>query len=553
MIKKEIMEKTKAEYARWVANTQGDQEIREELLKLKENQDELMDSFYTNLKFGTSGLRGIIGPGTNRINSYVIKRASQGLANYLKNNYGGRLSVVIAYDTRLKSKEFAEQTAKVFKGNGIDVYIFPEIAPVSVLSYGIRRLNATMGIMITASHNPKMFNGYKVYNKYGYQITGEEPNKILEEINKLDYFQDVSESSAGIHFVSDDIVMEFKDKVISFFESNKECGYLNDLNIIYTPLNGTGMQYVSDVFDSTGLNNFRIVESEKEPDENFSTCPVPNPEKITAYNEGFKALDKVNGDLIIATDPDCDRIGAALYHDDMKLLLTGNQLGVLILDFLCQTKKPRKGQLVFKSIVTTPLIDKIAEDYGLEVTTSLTGFKYIGESITNLEKNGKLDKFYFAMEESNGYLFDPFIRDKDGVSGAVITAQMAALYKSQGKTLVDRLHEIYAKYGNCIDKTRNYFFEGPMGEETMSKIMNAFRYEINSNIGDFNIVSKIDYMEQDLLPKENVIGFLLDNGTYFIIRPSGTESKIKVYLFESNNSAQVEKSIKVVIDEASHL
>lgn len=552
MISNEIYDLAKAEYARWLANTEYDEETHEELLKLGDNKEELTDSFYANLKFGTSGLRGIIGPGTNRINSYVIRRVTQGLSNYLKKTYKNP-SVVLAYDTRKGSKEFANQAAKVLRGNKIEVYIFPEIAPVSVLSYAIRRLNTTMGIMITASHNPKIFNGYKVYNKDGYQIVGDEPKKILDEISRVDFFENILESEDGIHFVGSNIRSEFTDKIASLSFMKSKQGILNDLELIYTPLNGTGMRYVSDVFDKIGMKNFKIVPAEKDPDINFATCPFPNPEKITAYNESFKMLDKTSGDLIIATDPDCDRIGACIYHDDMKVLLTGNQLGVLMLDFMCHMRPPEKGQYVFKSVVTTPLIDKIAEDYGLCVKDSLTGFKYIGESITNLEQNDNLDSFYFGMEESNGYLFDSFIRDKDGVSGAMLTAEMTAFHKAQGKTLIDRLHEIYENYGVCIDKTRNYFFEGPEGKNIMENIMKTFRNKVNDEIGNRKIVSKLDYMNQEELPREDVIRFVLDNETCFIIRPSGTEAKIKVYLFERDRSAKTEVAIKELIDEASQL
>ena len=457
MLNNEIYENARHEYARWLANTEDDKETYEELLALGNNEEELIDSFYTNLKFGTSGLRGIIGPGTNRINQLVIRRITQGLANYLNKNYQ-EPSVVIAYDSRKKSKVFAEETARVLRGNNLEVYIYPEIAPVPLLSYSITHLNCTMGIMITASHNPKIFNGYKVYNNHGYQIVGDVPRLILEEINRLDYFDEIKSKDTGIHYIGSHIPTGFVEDIKKMSLVGGRKGQLKDLKIVYTPLNGAGSRYVQRVFDEIGMRNYKVVEVQEKPDENFSTCPVPNPEKITAYNEAFKTLDKVKGDLIIATDPDCDRIGAALYNGDMKVLLTGNQLGVLIFDYMCHLKQPKKGQIVIKSIVTTPLIEKIAASYSLRVINTLTGFKYIGEIITYLEAEGRLDEFYFGLEESNGYLMSPFIRDKDGVSGAMITAEMAAFHKAQGKNLMERLYEIYDEYGLCIDKTRNYFF-----------------------------------------------------------------------------------------------
>ena len=291
-----------------------------------------------------------------------------------------------------------------------------------------------------------------------------------------------------------------------------------------------------------------MTSSQELPDENFTTCPAPNPEKITAYSEGFRTLDRVKGDLIIATDPDCDRVGVSIYHDGMKVLLTGNQLGVLMLDYLCQVKPPREKQFIIKSVVTTPLADRVAEHYGLKVINTLTGFKYIGEIITGLEREHRTEEYYFGFEESNSYLIDPFIRDKDGVSAAMLCVCMAAYYKKRGIDLVDRLRRIYKENGLCIDKTRNYFFEGPYGSAVMDMVMDFFRYKVTDTLGGRVIAEKTDFLGETGLPKTNMVRFVLENGTQCIIRPSGTEAKIKVYYFETESEAELEQSVKDMIE-----
>lgn len=625
MKKNKIREYATTEYYRWLdaAEKAGDSQLIHELEELANDPEELIDAFCGDLRFGTSGIRGIIGAGTNRMNEYVVRRTTQGLANYLNGltarpnggagghnedmlqamntGYDGSMStghgneivgfpapngndnpttndstdvtgngkllnstpsIVIAYDTRCKSMVFAEETAKVLRGNGIEVYLFDELATVSLLSYATKTLGCTMGIMITASHNPKIFNGYKVYNSDGYQIVGSVPDDILAEIDKLDFFSDIHTSEDGIKTVPKEIAEGFIEKITSFslLTSEEDKRILNDLKVVYTPLNGTGCHYVTEVLKRIGYNNLTFVQIQKDPDENFTTCPSPNPEKITAYNEGFKILDEVNGDILLATDPDCDRVGVCLKHNDMKVLLTGNQLGILIMDYLCQKRTPKPNQFVIRSIVSTPLIDRIAEKYGLKVVTTLTGFKYIGEIATALELENKTEDYFYAFEESNGYLIDPFIRDKDGVSAALVTIELAAYYKSQGKDLIERLREINKEFGTCQDKTRNYYFEGPFGKSIMDNIMEHFRQNINVNsatnagfdrtLGGQRIVKKTDYKDtaRTGLPKSNVLEYDLANGTKFIIRPSGTEAKIKVYYFESEASDKLENEIKNIIE-----
>ncbi|SCJ80488.1 Phosphoglucomutase [uncultured Eubacterium sp.] len=547
MNKNEIREYANSEYRRWLKKSEGDIQLLQELKQLADNEEERIDSFYTDLRFGTSGIRGIIGAGTNRMNEYVVRRTTQGLADYL-NAHCKKPSIVIAYDSRKKSKVFALETARTLRGNDIEVFLFPEIAPVSLLSYAIGRLHCSMGIMITASHNPKIFNGYKVYNQNGYQIVGEEAEQISEAIDQLDYFEGIKVSEEGISCVDQQVCDDFIAKIASFSLLSSQRNILNKLSVVYTPLNGAGNRYVRQVLSDIGFENLTMVPAQENPDENFATCPTPNPEKITAYTESFKILDQIGGDVIIATDPDSDRVGLCLLYDDMKVLLTGNQLGILIFDYLCQMRNPLPGQVVIKSIVSTPLIEKMAEKYGLQVINTLTGFKYIGELITALSDQGQEEAYFFGFEESNGYLVDPFIRDKDGVSSAMIAVEMAAYHKAQGKNLIERLLEIYEEFGTCRDKTRNYFFEGPYGAMAMKSLMNHFRREIDESIGGRRILKKKDYMKATGLPKADVVEFILEGGARFIIRPSGTEAKIKVYLFETENNTKLEKAIENIVE-----
>ncbi|MDY2959721.1 MAG: phospho-sugar mutase [Hornefia sp.] len=537
----EIRKKAENEYMRWLDNLRPDDEYYDDLQKLRDNPDECLDSFYSELAFGTSGLRGILGPGTNRINGFVIRRATQGIANYLLKNKE-KPSVVVGYDSRKGSVFYARETAAVLNGNGIKAYLFDEIVPVSLLSYGIKALGCDMGIMITASHNPKIYNGYKVYNGRGHQIVGDEPENILKEIEKIDFFSGIKYRNEGINDVPEAVSNEFIKEVLNI-STNINSDILNNLETVYTPLNGAGGSFVKKVFNLIGYSNYKVVKSQEFPDSDFKTCPQPNPEKLLAYNEAFGLLDSAGGDIIIATDPDSDRVGVALYHEGVRTLITGNQLGILLLDYLCHIRPPGDNQKVYKSIVTSPLVDRISSKFNLEVVETLTGFKYIGETIASLEDNNSLDEYYFGFEESNGYLAKPFISDKDGVSSAMLALEMAAFHKAFGKDLIDRLGEIYEEYGNYFDKTRNYVFNGAVGKFTMDKIMNHFRKNINESIGGVKIAKKIDYMSDTSLPKSDVIGYILENGCSLFIRPSGTEAKIKIYSYETGDLTSVERDI----------
>lgn len=543
----EITRNAEREYIRWSEQIREGDEYYEEYRALVDNPEELTDSFYCHLTFGTSGMRGLLGPGPNRINGIVIRRASAGLANYMNHRFRSP-SAVISYDSRAGSAYYARETARVLNGSGIRTWIFRELTPVSCLSYAIRTLKCDMGVMITASHNPKIYNGYKVYNSEGYQIVGEEPESILNEIEKIDFFDAIPYNDDGVLTVDPEIGKDFV-RSITALSTRIEPDRLNQLKTIYTPLNGAGRKYVRQVFQSIGYKNFEIVRTQEYPDENFPTCPQPNPEKILAFNEAFRRADIAGGDLLIATDPDSDRVGAALYHEGMRTLLTGNQLGVLLLDYLCHIRPPRPGQIVAKSIVTSPLGERIAERYGMKVVNTLTGFKYIGDLIRRLREEGRPKDFYFGFEESNGYLLSPFISEKDGVSSAMLIVEMAAFHKSYGKDPVDRLNELYEEYGICVDKIRNYYFQGVRGRIAMEKIMEYFRGEIGDSIGGRRILRKIDYMEDTGLPRADVVQFWLENGSTLAIRPSGTESKMKIYSFETEDFTSVEREIIRIIEK----
>lgn len=544
---KELAEHAQKEYERWLKETEDRPRFHREVQALEGNEEEITDAFYKPLCFGTSGLRGIMGPGTNRINEYTVRRTTQGLSNYLKKQYADP-SVVVSYDSRKRSRYFAEETAAVLNGNGIRTYIFRELTPVSVLSFAIRELGCTMGVMITASHNPKIYNGYKVYNGEGYQVIDEEPKKILEEIDCLDYFSGIQyKKDSGIQKVPQKIKESFIRRIADEWMP-PDVDMMNRLKAIYTPLNGTGARYVPAVFSSIGYQNHTIVRTQEYPDPEFTTCPAPNPEKILAYDEGFKALDQEGGDLILATDPDADRAGAALYHDGMRSILSGNQLGILMLDYLCHFRPPREDQFVVKSIATSPMVNLLAEKYGFRVINTLTGFRYIGNIVSRLKQAGQQDRFYFGFEESNSFLVSPFLCEKDGISASVLIAEVAAFHKAQGKDLVDRLNELYDEFGVCSDKQRNYVFSGAQGQETMRRIMEFFRQNTSGDFGGHKVVRRVDYLHQEGFPSADVMEYDFDDGSRLIIRPSGTESKLKVYSFETCDFSGVEREVVRIIE-----
>ena len=559
------------EYKRWENNISGSYNEHIILDNLMVNDSELYDSFYKEINFGTSGLRGIMGLGPNRMNKYVVTRATRGLSEYLKTLKPQGANVLISYDTRNHSQEFAKITARVFLDMGIDAYIFKEPTPVPVLSYAIRSTKADLGIMITASHNPKIYNGYKVYNSDGHQIVGSQADDIMKEICKWDYF-DLPDKNIKLKYVSNDISEQFMKSTMNSCDSIlNDCSisYDKSLNIIYTPLNGTGRDYVMKALKLRGFENVHIVKSQEMYDGNFPTCPVPNPEKIAAYNEAFYTLDNEEADLIIATDPDCDRVGVAMYFDGVKRILTGNQIAILLFDFICNIKqnqsyncndisdddindnilkKESKG-IAMRSVVSTALFDKIAEAHDIEVVKTLTGFKYMGQFMSEMEEAGLIDNFIFAFEESNGYLFNSELRDKDGVGAAVLIAEMAAYYKSIGISLSERLDKIYDLYGQYHDKTKNYVFKGVEGSEIIDGIMSYFRFNIKGFLGGIEVLEKIDYLYDEGNLCDNIIEFKLRDHGILIIRPSGTEPKLKAYFFGNKDTRKIESEVNAIIDK----
>jgi len=543
----ELLEKGIIEYERWLKETSDDLYMQHELAALKGNKEEIANCFCTELPFGTSGIRGIMGPGPGRLNIYVIKKITQGFANYLK-TLKRPISVVIAYDGRRFSKVFAEETAAVLSGNGVKTFIFDTITPVPVLSYSISKLECDYGIVITASHNACIFNGYKIYNADGFQLVPSETELISQEIDKCDYFSGIKRKPEEVIVIDDSIHNEYLGdalRITGTLVKNSPPA----LKIVYTPLNGAGNTLTRKLLDGLGFPNVYIVPSQENQDENFTTCKAPNPERLSAYNEAFKVLDETGSDIIIATDPDSDRVGAALIHNGTKRLLTGNQLGILMLDHLVEERPPKGSQSCYRSIVSSPLFDRLAESSGLTVKTTLTGFKYIGEAIANMMHQGSEDEFYFAFEDSNGFLISPFIRDKDGITSAAVIAAMAAKQKARGLDLIDHLEEIYADYGLLIDRSRSFTFEGIKGQETMNEIMEYIR-GLDENIGQLYIEEKTDYLYEDTgLPAADVVRFDMDDGSTLIIRPSGTEPKVKVYMFLSDPMSPIDKEIVKIFEQ----
>ena len=522
----------RAEYERWLEHTEGD--VLEELRQMDETQIE--DAFYRDLAFGTGGLRGVIGAGTNRMNVYVVAKASQGLANYL----GAGASVVIGYDSRIKSDAFARAAAGVFAANGITVYFWPELLPVPTVSFAVRRLGASAGVMVTASHNPSKYNGYKVYGPDGCQITTEAADTILSEIRALDVFTDVKSmvfedgvQTGLIRYIEEDVLTAFIEEVKAqsvLFGDEID----RDVAIVYSPLNGTGLKPVTRALKESGFTNITVVEEQRKPDGRFPTCPYPNPEIREAMELGLRYAARLNADLLLATDPDCDRCGIAVRNADGEYqLLSGNEVGLLLLDYIC-AQRVRHGRMpvhpVFvKTIVTMDLAEKIAAHYGVETVNVLTGFKFIGEVIGRLERDGREGDYIFGFEESYGYLTGSYVRDKDGVDAAFMICEMFAFYKTQGISLLEKLNELYGTYGYCLNTLHSYEFDGSAGMQKMQKIMAVFHLGLEQ-IGGRRILRTEDYSKGlKGLPASDVLKFFSEKGSV-VIRPSGTEPKLKMYI-----------------------
>ncbi len=530
------------EYLRWCEKAVADVDILEELKRLKEKDNEIQDAFFRHLTFGTGGLRGIIGAGTNRMNIYTVAMASQGLANYIIKNFPeNKRRIAIGYDSRIKSKTFSQTAASVFSANGIKVFIYRQLMPTPCLSFAVRYLDCSAGVMITASHNPSTYNGYKVYDKNGCQITSKTTADISAKIAQLDIFEDIKRTDFSealergmIEYIKDTVCEAFleeikKQSVLFGEEVNKA------LTMIYSPLNGTGLVPVTRILSEMGYVHLITVKEQEHPDGQFSTCPYPNPEVRDTMLLGIEYARKFNAGLLIATDPDCDRVGIGVRdHAGEYLLLSGNETGILLFDYICDQRKKHNRMpsdpIMIKSIVTTKLAEKIADNYGVKTINVLTGFKYIGEQICFLEERDQREQYIFGFEESYGYLSGSYVRDKDGVGAALLICEMFSYYATQGKSLLDKLNELYKRYGYYLDVMHSYIFEGASGIRKMQSVMGFFRGDITS-IGGMSIKRCLDYSDGLYgLPRANVLKFELENNCSVILRPSGTEPKIKIYI-----------------------
>lgn len=546
------------EHKRWLENATADADVAAELKDMDEVKIE--DAFYRNLAFGTGGLRGTIGAGTNRMNVYTVAKASQGLADYL-NKHFKTPSIAIGYDSRIKSDVFAKVAAAVFAANGVRVHIWPQLFPVPMVSFATRYLAASAGVMITASHNPSKYNGYKVYGADGCQITTEAAAEILAEIEKLDIFADVRSgdfeanlANGSIAYIPESVytafVGEIKNQSVLFGEKVNK-----DVAIVYSPLNGAGLKPILRVLQEMGYTNISVVKEQEQPDGNFPTCPYPNPEIKEAMALGMEYAKRCNADLLLATDPDCDRVGIAV--KDAKgeyVLLSGNETGMLLLDYICSQRvkheKMPQNPVMVKTIVTMDMGERIAANYGVKTVNVLTGFKFIGEQIGLLEKQGREDAYIFGFEESYGYLTGGYVRDKDGVDGAYMICEMFSYYATHGISLLDKLNELYAKYGYCLNTLHSYEFEGSAGFSKMQEIMKAFREGVEA-FGGKKVLKVLDYAQGlDGLPKSDVLKYLLEDNCSVVVRPSGTEPKLKTYISVSadSKSAAMEQEKRFVQD-----
>lgn len=522
----------KQKYDIWLEKV-TDEELKSELYAIKNNREEIENKFYRDLAFGTGGMRGVIGVGTNCLNIYTIARATRGIANFMLKN--GLKTAAISRDSRLKSDLFASISANVFSKAGIITYVCDDIMPTPFLSYMTRECKADVGVMITASHNPSRYNGYKVYGPDGCQLTGASADAISSEIEKAEFFDfDIDGDERFIRHIGEDLIKKYLSQVYDLgFDSAK------GINIVYTPLNGCGYKLVPRILDMVGAE-YTLVKAQSQPDGNFPTCPYPNPEKAEALKLGLEKCKQTNADLLIATDLDCDRVGIAVKHRGEYILLTGNETGILLTDYLFAKRKEANKlsdrPLVVRTVVTTSMIDKIASEYGAEVRVVLTGFKYIGSVIAELEKAGRLGDFVIGFEESYGYLFGTFVRDKDGVMASMLIAEMAAYYSKQGLTLVDRLNYLYSKHGKYAHKLVSYEFDGAAGNKKISEIMRKLRQMKPDLIGGKKVKSIKDYAPGiDGLPKSDVLKFDFEDGASLVARPSGTEALIKFYIGVAGN------------------
>lgn len=525
-------------YQRWRERVR-DPELSAELTAIAGDDSAIEDRFYRELEFGTGGLRSVLGAGSNRMNLYTVAKATQGYSNYMK-KLDQTPSVAIAYDSRIHSDLFARTTAAVFAANGIRVYVYPRLMPTPALSFAVRDLHCGGGVVITASHNPARYNGYKVYGPDGCQITTQAAKAIQGEIDQVDPFVDVrwsdfeEELAKGtISYIGEDTVKRYLRAVgtVSVLPADVP----RDVAIVYTPLNGTGISCVPRCLEEHGFTNITIPEEQRNPDGNFPTCPYPNPEVREALTVGLDWAERTGSELLLATDPDCDRVGAAVRTAEGYTLISGNEMGVLLLDFICKMRRENgtmpQNPVAVKTVVTAPMAARVAERYGVELIDVLTGFKFIGERIGLLEQKGEAERYIFGFEESYGYLSGSFVRDKDAVNASLLICEMFAYYRARGRTLADVLNRLNQTYGYYESRLQSFTFEGSSGFARMQSLMNGLRGAPFEEIAGFPVEKRVDYLTEETgLPKSNVLRYVLAGGPEVTVRPSGTEPKLKVYL-----------------------
>lgn len=552
-------------YQQWLECATEDADLQKELKEIAGDDAAISDRFYRDLEFGTGGLRGVIGAGTYRMNIYTVRRATQGLANYVSSAFENP-SVAISYDSRIKSDVFAKAAAEVLAANGIHVYIYTELMPTPMLSYAVRAQKCSAGIMVTASHNPAKYNGYKAYGSDGCQMTIEAADAVLAQINALDMFQDVKHvdfdqavAEGTISYTPQSVIDAYYADVLKQ-SLNPELCAKSGLKIVYTPLNGTGNKPVRHILSAIGIQDVTVVPEQENPDGNFTTCPYPNPEIREALECGLKLCRKVKPDLLLATDPDADRVGIAVPDGDDYALFTGNEVGAMLLEYICSQRTEKgtmpKNPIAVKTIVTTDIVNAIAKAYGVEVIDVLTGFKFIGEQIGFLEEKGEEDRYIFGFEESYGYLAGSYVRDKDAVVASMLICEMAAYYRTKGISMIEARKNMYEKYGVYVHSQHSFTFEGESGMIKMQEIMTKLRSEHPTEIDGLKVVQFDDYQvsvsknletgetSEITLPKSNVLAFTLEEGAKVVIRPSGTEPKIKAYYTtkaDTNEAAEAKK------------
>ena len=529
------------DYQRWCSTSLEDPNLTRELKEIAGQEDQIKERFAVALKFGTAGLRGILGAGSNRMNIYVVRQATQGLANWVKTQGGSQL-VAISYDSRINSDVFAKEAACVLAANGIKVRIYDALMPVPALSFATRYYHANAGIMITASHNPAKYNGYKAYGPDGCQMTDDAAAVVYAQIQKTDILTGAAwmpfeegKAKGLIAYVGEDCKEALYDAIKARSVRPGLCRTAG-LKLVYSPLNGSGLVPVTRVLHDIGITDITIVPEQEYPDGNFPTCPYPNPEIFEALRLGLELAEKSGADLMLATDPDADRVGIAIRCPDGTYeLVSGNEVGVLLLDYICQGRIEKgtmpKNPVAVKSLVSTPLADKVAAHYGVEMRNVLTGFKWIGDQIARLEATGEVDRFILGFEESYGYLAGSYVRDKDAIVGSMLICEMAAYYRSVGSSIKERLEEIYAQYGRYLNKVDSFEFPGLSGMDKMAGIMSGLRQNPPTEIGGYKVEKVTDYQNtaETGLPAANVLVYALDGGATVIVRPSGTEPKIKTY------------------------